>query len=242
MEEVVSRSQLDCSLSETTSSPLSPEHDQFKNLSGLDLIPKQMTAPTIETTEAEADEMEFRLFAVQANDQRGSTQNVRIRSVSPEEREPGFVKATRPMSYYFADTSTEERTRKSAVSDADIHCLAKIRWHGMAYSWRVLSLPSSVSYLKRMSTSASRLLSIDGAPKRRRPGKKLRIKLRTRLSETRAKEAAAKAAQESKDAAQREKRTRRNREKKVKKRLKDKAKKADALLQDQRGSGEDSIK
>lgn len=197
-------------------------------------------APPEPAADDEDEEMMFRLFAptkpTASADQpepQPSVQKVRIRSPSVDPAEAGFLQPHRPRSYYFAaepGSDAKAAFDASALSGEQILKLSSVPWPGSAYNWKVLHIPQSqVSREARvqMATAFSKLGNLEPPTKRRRAGKKLRIKMRTKAAATKAKQEAAQKAKDAKEEAEKEKRTRRNREKKVKRKAKEKAKKTE---------------
>ena len=109
---------------------------------------------------------------------------------------------------------------------------SKSIWPGTSYPWKVLSIENTNRQrinISNSNTLYAKLLDSQTASKRRRPGKKARIKVRTKLAATKARKDENRKAAEQKEAEEREKRTRRNREKKVKKKQRETAKKTDTV-------------
>lgn len=211
-------------------------------------------APPEPAADDEDEEMMFRLFApakpTTSTDQREpqpSVQKIRIRSPSIDPAEAGFLQPHRPRNHYFAEKPGGDARAAfdaSVLSGEQILKLSTLPWPGSAYNWKVLHIPQSqVSREARVQMAAqfSKLGNLEGPTKRRRAGKKLRIKMRTKAAATMAKKEAAQKAKDAKEEAEKEKRTRRNREKKVKRKAKEKAKKTEGGedVAEAESSGED---
>jgi hypothetical protein len=89
-----------------------------------------------------------------------------------------------------------------------------------------VSRAARIAVAEQIAAGFTRLGKFEAPAKRRRAGKKLRIKIRSKAEAVKAKQQAALQAKDAKEEAEKEKRTRRNREKKVKRKAKEKAKKA----------------
>lgn len=259
MERPILRSELR-SASPTPSPPSDDEAlERLRNLNTLQFATQdvQMNDAPQETAAADEDEeLAFQLFAPSKSitttaqpEAEQSVQKIRIRSPSIDLADAGFLRPGRPHSYYFAEPANGEEKAAlvaSALSGEQILKLSTLPRPGSAYNWKVLHIPSSqLSRAARLQAPAgfSKLGQIEVPAKRRRAGKKLRIKMRTKAAASKAKQEAAQKAKEAKDEADKEKRTRRNREKKVKRKAKEKAKKAeggdDAAAEGGDSSGEE---
>lgn len=201
-------------------------------------------APAAPTVEDEDEEMMFQLFApsksttatAQTKPQ-PAAQKIRIRSPSLDPATTGFTHPGRPKSYYLAEPLSEKAKagiEASAISGKQVLELSALPQPGCAYEWKVLHIPAAqVSRAARIAAAEqtpagfSRLSKFEAPAKRRRAGKKLRIKIRSKSEAAKAKQQAALQAKDAKEEAEKEKRTRRNREKKVKRKAKEKAKKAE---------------
>jgi hypothetical protein len=247
MERAVTRSEL----RSASASPSPPSDDEalqrLRNLNTLQFATKDVQmddAPAELTNQDEDEEMMFQLFAPSKSaptagqaEPQPSAQKIRIRSPSVDAATRGFLQPSRPRSYHFTDTPSEElRTtyEAAALSGEQILELSSSLWPGSAYSWRVLHIPSSqvsrdarIASAQQTPAGFSKLGRLEAPSKRKRAGKKLRIKIRSKAEAAKAKQEAALKAKESKEEAEKEKRTRRNREKKVKRKAKEKAKKAE---------------
>jgi hypothetical protein len=247
MERAVTRSEL----RSASASPSPPSDDEalqrLRNLNTLQFTTKDVQmddAPAEPTNQDEDEEMMFQLFAPSKSapttgqaEPQPSAQKIRIRSPSVDATTRGFLQPSRPRSYHFADTPSDElRTtyEAAALSGEQILQLSNSPWPGSAYNWRVLHIPSSqVSREARIASAEqtpagfSKFGQLEAPSKRKRAGKKLRIKIRSKAEAAKAKQEAALKAKDAKEEAEKEKRTRRNREKKVKRKAKEKAKKAE---------------
>lgn len=186
---------------------------------------------------AEEEQLDFRLFAA-ASARQQEPAKIRLRSPTPTNAQPGFIRPSRDISYYLADSLTSSqysRVAAVAVTGEQVLARAYTPWPGSTYPWKVLLLPASASGKSLKSQTRSefaRLVDQDAPTKRKRLGKKARLKLRTKVASQKRQQEAKREASERKEADEREKRTRRNREKKVKKKLRDKAKKTGATGDD----------
>lgn len=255
MERPVLRSEL----RSVSASPSPPSDDEalqrLRNLNSLQFNTEdvQMDDASVEPTQVDEDEeMMFRLFAPSkpaATDaqqpEQPTVQKIRVRSPSVDPTQVGFLKPSRPQSYYFAETASGQDKaafNASAISAEQILKLSTIPRPGSAYNWKVLHMSADqLSRAARLQTEGfAKLGRLEAPSKRRRAGKKLRIKMRTKAAATKAKQEAAQKAKEAKDEAEKEKRTRRNREKKVKRKAKEKAKKTEGGGDAVEAEGEDS--
>ncbi|KAF2770799.1 hypothetical protein EJ03DRAFT_55705 [Teratosphaeria nubilosa] len=234
MEQAVRRADLQSP--QSTPEPESdPEIiDRIKQLTRFEYISQDvpMTNGPLQP-EDEEEQLEFQLFAT-TKTEAAAANKIRLRSPTPS-GEAGFINPKRELKYYFADSLDQERKKQleqAAISGDIILARSKNPAPGTAYPWKVLHLPlSALSAECRAEATASfsKLLDKDAEVKKRtRPGKKYRIKIRTKLAAAKAKEDAKKAQAADKDAAEKEKRNRRNREKKIKRREKERAKRAAA--------------
>ncbi|KAK0365999.1 hypothetical protein LTR91_025168 [Friedmanniomyces endolithicus] len=171
------------------------------------------------------DDLDFCLFAaVNAAGAAKPANRIRLRSPTPQKTAAGFVVPERDRRYYFADTlvtAGKENYARVALSGAQVLALSRAPWPGRR-------LPSgSVAVKDRIDVTT------DVLAKRKRPGKKLRIKIRTKfaISRVEAEKLQAEAVNlqakaVAREAAEREKRVRTNRAKKLKRRAQEKAKKS----------------
>jgi hypothetical protein len=246
MERSITRSEL-LSGSRSPSPPSDDEAlERLRNLNTLQFASKDVPmddAPTVHTVEDEDEEMMFQLFAPSKSttataqtEPRPAAQKIRIRSPSLDPATTGFTHPGRPESYYLAEPLSEKAKAEieaSAISGKQVLELSTQPQPGCAYEWKVLHIPAAqVSRAARIAAAEqtpagfSRLGKFEAPAKRRRAGKKLRIKIRSKAEAAKVKQQAALQAKDAKEEAEKEKRTRRNREKKVKRKAKEKAKKA----------------
>lgn len=248
MQRIVNRSDLKSEDSASSNSPEPDATDRLKQLNQFELRHQHLSIeknnngnnPT-----AEEDELDFQLFAPskakETPHQSKSVHKIKLRSPSVDYDQAGFIQPKRNQAYYFAkalSTKEKENIEAAATSGHQVLAQSQSLRPGSAYSWKVLHLPASglSKSIRTQEANTFRKLVDDSGPRERtRPGKKYRIKLRTKRAALREKQEAAKVAEEAKEAAEREKRTRRNREKKVKKKVREKAKKAESRGDDQNG-------
>ncbi|KAH8652390.1 hypothetical protein BX600DRAFT_93010 [Xylariales sp. PMI_506] len=148
--------------------------------------------------------------------------------------EGGSVVTKRSKSYYLAGAPNAEalaRFRFAAVTPEHVIADAKRRRWGLEKPWKVTTISiTSTGTLASRSLSTGDGVSLPASNtadgKRKRPGKKRRIILRTREKAKKEKEEAAKQKVLEKDEHLKEKKKRLNREKKLKRRAKERAKKA----------------
>lgn len=247
MERSITRSEL----RSDSRSPSPPSDDEalerLRNLNTLQFATKDVPmddAPVVPTAEDEDEEMMFQLFApsksttatAQAEPQ-AAAQKIRIRSPSLDPATTGFLHPGRPIDYYLAEPLSEKAKAEieaSAISGKQVLELSTLPQPGCAYEWKILNIPASqvsraarIAVAEQPAAGFTRLGKFEAPAKRRRAGKKLRIKIRSKAEAAKAKQQAATQAKEAKEEAEKEKRTRRNREKKVKRKAKEKAKKAE---------------
>lgn len=143
----------------------------------------------------------------------------------------GFVVPRKPDSCYIAaapDAAALAKLRHSAVSSDFLLADAGRRRWGLERPWRVLRISVSGKPLKDAWSVDAKADDDADAKKKRRPGKKRRIMLRTRVKAEKEKAEAARKFAETKEEHLKAKKQRLNREKKLKRRAKDKEKKAAA--------------
>ncbi|KAI1853660.1 hypothetical protein JX265_004008 [Neoarthrinium moseri] len=177
--------------------------------------------------DADADEpdelaFEFRLFRDEA-----PTHTIVIDQHDDQKAsgEGAFVVPKRPMSYYMTegpDSDALNRIRSAAVTPDFIFADAKRRRWGLEKPWRVTHITITAKGGPQVEPKEDDLTE----GKRKRPGKKRRIILRTRAKAKAEKEEAAKKTLLDKEEHLKEKKKRLNREKKLKRRAKEKEKKA----------------
>lgn len=231
MERVVDRSEL---LSEHSTPPSSPETEDLRRLEKFEFVQHDVG---VETGQNVDDELDFLLFAPAAGATKDAAEVARIRVETPPltDGELGFVNPNRDESYYFTHEILEDERlhlEAAAVTGLDVLARSKSIWPGTSYPWKVLSIENTNRQrinISNSNTLYAKLLDSQTASKRRRPGKKARIKVRTKLAATKARKDENRKAAEQKEAEEREKRTRRNREKKVKKKQRETAKKTDTV-------------
>lgn len=234
MEQVITRSVL---RSNSSSPSISSEPSTFSVLKNFDIFEAsnskttRLETTTIDETQADDDELDFRLFSAPKAADR-EIHKVRVRSPSLGPGDAGFVQPNRDPSYYFTQDLPDtfrENFQSVALTGEQIHTFAKQPWPGSAYGWKVLHLPPSAlsKEIRRNETEYLPLLVDESTgTTRKRPGKKYRIKLRHKHAAFEARKAAEETAAAEKESALREKRTRLNRAKQIKKRARDKARKA----------------
>ena len=240
MQRVVGRAELTSGDSAPSTSPEPAAIERLKHLGELSLVSARATVE-IDTQggdrlEDDDNELDFRMFAT-SNQADESTslklgQKIRLRSRSVDNNNAGFIQPQRDRGYYFAETTSATKRQQleaAAVTGQNIIARSQSSRPGSTYVWKILHLPpSSVRepLRKQQSLVFSKLTDDGDRAKRKRPGKKYRIQLRTAQAALRKQRYTARAAAETKETAERDKRTRRNREKKVKKKMRDKAKKS----------------
>ncbi|KAK0259874.1 hypothetical protein LTR35_016020 [Friedmanniomyces endolithicus] len=233
MERVVSRADLH---SPARTPDLEPELLAVKDLKKINAFHYVAnTDDTVQPGEPE-DDLDFRLFAAASTtDAAKAPTKIRLRSPTPQTTAAGFVVPERGRGYYFADTletEDEENFTRAALSGAQVQALSRAPWPGSAYEWKVVHLPAAKGWrpAELPASSGGVVVEIDGGLKRKRPGKKLRIRIRTKLAISRVEAEKLQAEAENsqayavaREAADREKRIRTNRAKKLRKRAKEKA-------------------
>ncbi|KAK1055680.1 hypothetical protein LTR74_015516 [Friedmanniomyces endolithicus] len=238
MERVVSRTEL-----QSPASPpdLNPEPHAISHLKAIDQFHYvTKTNESLEAGEPE-DDLDFRLFtALNAADGVSLANKIRLRSPTPQTTAAGFVVPGRVRRYYFADTfatGDKENYARVALSGAQVLALSCAPWPGSAYEWKVVHVPSTKGRLPSGSVAVKDRIDVttDLLAKRKRPGKKSRIKIRTKLAISRVEAEKSQANAVAREAAEREKRVRTNRAKKLKRRAQEKAKKSGV-----KGDGTDS--
>jgi Fungal protein of unknown function (DUF2011) len=151
----------------------------------------------------------------------------------------GFIRHDRDKSFYIQDKAEGEtlsQFRFSAISGEEVLRGREGRNWGLEVPWRVTVLctftSTSISNSVSRSKDEHKGLIKGDSERKKKPGKKRRILLRTRERERREKEEMKRKEREGKEEAEREKRTRRNREKKVKRKMKEKALKASSVVEE----------
>ncbi|RYP20609.1 hypothetical protein DL765_002680 [Monosporascus sp. GIB2] len=169
----------------------------------------------------------FRLF----RDEAPSHKVVLEQDEAPPQAGGGaFVVARRPTSYYLADEPSPDamaRFRAAAVSPDHIFRDAGRRRWGLEKPWRVTTITITANTATGAAAGGDELGSGRGveAGKKKRPGKRRRIILRTREKARREREEAAKQQLVEKELHLKEKKKRLNRERKLKRRAKEREKK-----------------
>lgn len=231
MERVVDRSDL---LSEHSTPPPSPCVQEIRRLDDFEFI-KHDEAPGYEDGQNEDEELDFLLFAPTNGTINSALEVPRIRVQTPPltTGEPGFTNPNRDESYYFTHEPSDDakaRFDDVAVTAQDVLARSESIWPGSSYPWKVLRVQNTKGQRIIISNSNTLFAKLsDNFPnsKRKRPGKKARIQVRTKLATAKTRQDESRKAAEQKEAEEREKRTRRNREKKVKKKQREKAKKVE---------------
>ncbi|KAK0951270.1 hypothetical protein LTR91_025100 [Friedmanniomyces endolithicus] len=246
MERVVRRADLH---SPARIPDLEPELDAIRHLKKVDDF-HYVTKPTEDLRAGDPEEdLDFRLFAaVNAAGGVSAANKIRLRSPTPQTTAAGFVVPERDWRYYFADTletgEDKEDYARAALSGAQVLALSRKSWPGSAYEWKVVHVPPTRGSLSTGPVLAKdrERFKMEAATRRKRPGKKSRIKIRTKLAVSRvdaekqqAEAANSQAKAVARETADREKRVRTNRAKKLKRRAQEKAKKGGV-----KGDGTDS--
>ncbi|KAM0335816.1 hypothetical protein ACHAQA_000866 [Verticillium albo-atrum] len=193
--------------------------------------PKAATQETPATDAQEGDqqhdeeEFEFRLF---------SSAKPAAKVVLPDDDEgaprEGAMLRRRPLRYYITEELTAQQRAEiefAAVSADDVLAGAARRWWGMEMPWRVTHVEVKGKPAAKKGTAAAGLRE-DG--KRKRPGQKKRLALRTREREGKRKAEEAERLKASKEEQLKEKKKRLNRQRKLKRRAKAKEERAAAGL------------
>lgn len=185
-----------------------------------------------EQGEKQVEEFEFRLFSTSSKT--NAPAKVVLAASDDEEAEQGeggFVTPRRSINYYLAGAPTSEQLQKyrySAVAGEDIVLGARKRAWGFEKPWRVIkiTLPGKAS---PVSDGKGNLIACseggEKADKRKRPGKKRRIAMRTKTKAEKEKREAEEKSKLSKEDYLAEKKKRLNRERKLKRRAKEREKK-----------------
>ncbi|KAK1048251.1 hypothetical protein LTR74_017567 [Friedmanniomyces endolithicus] len=229
MERVVRRADLH---SPARTPDLEPELLAVKDLKKINAFHYVAnTDDTVQPGEPE-DDLDFRLFAAASTtDAAKAPTKIRLRSPTPQTAAAGFVVPQRDHGYYFADTlvtADKENYARVALSGAQVLALSRAPWPGSAYEWKVVHVPSTKGRLPSGSVAVKDRIDVttDVLAKRKRPGKKSRIRIRTMLALSRVEAEKSQANAVAREAAEREKRVRTNRAKKLKRRAQEKAKKS----------------
>ncbi|KAL8898350.1 MAG: hypothetical protein Q9192_002132, partial [Flavoplaca navasiana] len=199
-----------------------------------DALSKQLThnvhapdgSPSEIPCSQEEEAYEFQLFSQRSRPSAVSAPQppkVLLRSPSPEAKEPGFVRPARSQNFYFTGPVTTEARKR--FQDAAIEGQQVMRESqtvlfvqpGSWVPWRLNTV--TLSAYKRVNMHP-KLLDTTREGKRKRPGKKRRIAVRTKIQTRKKREEVARLAEADKAAFLAEKRSRRNREKQLKRREK----------------------
>lgn len=144
--------------------------------------------------------------------------------------EGGFVVARRPDSYYIAEEPSSDvmtKFRATAVTADYLFQDAKKRRWGLEKPWRVTSITVTTKSAGEdlASSHAEAAATAESANRKKRPGKRRRIILRTRQKARKEREEAEKSKLVEKEQHLQDKKKRLNREKKLKRRAKEREKK-----------------
>ncbi|KAL8786646.1 MAG: hypothetical protein Q9213_002675 [Squamulea squamosa] len=178
-------------------------------------------AETLDDLNEEA--YDFKLFSQkpsQATISAPQPPRVLLRSPSPEVKDPAFVYQTRSHKFYFTGIITPEqmaRFQDAAIEGQDVLRESQTKWPGLMLPWRVTTIAFSAA--KRANAVSSTTAAVE-VGKRRKPGKKRRIIIRSKAQARKEREEATRLAEAEKATIAMEKRSRRNREKKLKRREK----------------------
>lgn len=220
-------------LSEHSTPPSSPDIKSLERLEEVEFVNHGEATEHEREQDADNEEMDFLLFAPSTNQANDAAEIVKIRVQTPPltTGEPGFVIPNRDDSYYFTKELSDAAKAvysQAAVTGQDVVSRSTSSWPGSSYPWKVLQIQNTKRQRIILSNSNMLFAKLCDHPantERRRPGKKTRVKVRTRAAAAKARQDENRKAAEQKEAEEREKRTRRNREKKVKKKQREKAKK-----------------
>ncbi|KAL8922409.1 MAG: hypothetical protein Q9172_003565 [Xanthocarpia lactea] len=217
--------------------------DQWRrklDLAYKDAISEQLTYDTYGPVEASPGTLEdlneeayeFQLFSQIPTQSAVSTPQppkIFLRSPSLEVKEPGFIRSVRSHDFYFTGAVTSEdqkRMQDVAIEGQHVMRESKTTWPGFKLPWRVttVTLPSH-----EQANAVTIPLDDAQSRKRKRPGKKRRIAIRTKTQARKEREKVARLAEAEKAALMMEKRSKRNREKKLKRREKARSQKKDGI-------------
>lgn len=227
MERIVDRSEL---LLEHSSPPSSPGLGHIKHLGDFEYV-DQKQGPTTADREGTDDELDFVLFAPSAKKSEASqaVAKIRIQTPPPDDKDPRFIIPSRSEAYYFTGPRSAEQHQNfeaAALLGQNVISRSRSLVPGNGYAWKVQRIAVSKRQLRALENHVT-TVNGDVPSKHKRPGKKARVKARTKLQATQASQEQQQKTDELKEAAEREKRTRRNREKKAKKKQREKVKKAE---------------
>lgn len=210
-----------------------------------------------EHEEQEEEEFEFRLFSTSSKT--AAPVKVVLTASDDEDADLGdgaFTVPERPSSYYFAGEPTPEQLhmyRQSALAGDDILLGARKRAWGLERPWRIIRIGGGPAKSFKAAAAAaphsakgSKIVVTKGADvapstlineedeklKRKRPGKKRRIAMRTKTKAEKEKREAAEKQKMTKEEHLKEKKKRLNREKKLKRRAKEREQKMAGKGQD----------
>ncbi|KAG7119515.1 hypothetical protein HYQ45_014997 [Verticillium longisporum] len=182
--------------------------------------------------EEEEEEFEFRLF---------SSAKPAAKVILPDEGAPrgeGAMLRRRPLRYYLAEPLTDAQRAEvefAAVSAEDVFERAARRCWGMEMPWRVTHTDGAAGAGTKKKKAASSATGLREDGKRKRPGQKKRLAMRTREREAKKKAEEAEKLKTSKEEQLREKKKRLNRQRKLKRRAKAKEERAAAGLPSDHG-------
>ncbi|KAL1868314.1 hypothetical protein VTK73DRAFT_3747 [Phialemonium thermophilum] len=174
--------------------------------------------------EGEVSAFEFPLFSTG-----GSTSKVVLAPDDDLEggTAEGGIVSERPISFYVrGELSPEEhdKFRYAALEFRDLMAAAQKRAWGLERPWKVIK----ITVASGGSVNGTQHLAAEGKGKKKRPGKKRRIALRTREKAQKEREAELEKQRAAKEEHLKEKKKRLNREKKLRRRRKEKEKKLTA--------------
>ncbi|RFU78823.1 hypothetical protein TARUN_3390 [Trichoderma arundinaceum] len=179
-------------------------------------------SPVNEGGEAEDESYAFRLFSTA-----GPAPKVVLEN--NDRVEEGKLIRGRPLSYYLVtDISPEQKQRyeMAAVSGEDVIARSQVRAWGLELPWRVTTIKAT---RKAGPGEGARAIHVEDEQqvKRKRPGKKRRVAMRTKARAKAKEEEATKQKMADKEEHIKEKKRRLNRLKKLRKRAKKKAEKGE---------------
>ena len=154
----------------------------------------------------------------------------------------GFVVAKRPTSYYVAEApapDTMAKFRSVAVTADHLFQDARQRRWGLEKPWRVTRITVTDGTLQRLEGHVGDATAGRSADRRKRPGKRRRIMLRTREKAKKERAEAEKLKLVEKEQYMKDKKKRLNREKKLKRRAKEREKKLATKEGEDDGVGSD---
>ncbi|KUI56731.1 hypothetical protein VP1G_04133 [Cytospora mali] len=228
-------------------------NERLSNLLGLDLsAPEPATGHRADPDHAQVhgdaedhegnheEEFEFRLFSTTSKNAAPAKVVLTASDDEGEQGEGAFLLPTRPITYYMAEPTPEQREayRDVAVTGEDIIAGAGKRAWGLERPWRVVKITVSSDRPSKGASSAVNAkvaddLKGDEVAKRKRPGKKRRIAMRIKSKAEKAQEEQ----KMTKEEHLKEKKKRLNREKKLKRRAKEKQQRLAAKANGEGGGG-----